>query len=142
MCDFSLKAVKSRPAKVGDKIITHNFGYGTTGFRDVDSPETMGEAVAVCVMPGTEIAFGGNIKTRACGGLFGGKNEFAHAVAVFRQVDRDTTHTHHDSLEMPDGQVVKLTLLEEGQTATVLQLPAEPKNEAEADEQRRLEVVA
>jgi hypothetical protein len=32
--------------------------------------------------------------------------------------------THHDALEFPDGQVVLLTRLCEGQRATVLQLPA------------------
>ena len=32
---------------------------------------------------------------------------------------------HHDVLEFPDGQVVLLTRLIEGQRATVLQLPAE-----------------
>jgi hypothetical protein len=30
---------------------------------------------------------------------------------------------HHDALEFPDGQILLLTLLEEGQQATVLQLP-------------------
>jgi hypothetical protein len=33
--------------------------------------------------------------------------------------DRD-----HDALEFPDGQIVLLTFLSEGQQATVLQLPA------------------
>src|SRR6266851_5782562 len=32
MCDFSLHNVKSRPAKVGDKLTTHNFITGTCGF--------------------------------------------------------------------------------------------------------------
>jgi hypothetical protein len=31
--------------------------------------------------------------------------------------------THHDALEFPDGQVVLVTRLCEGQRATVLQLP-------------------
>jgi hypothetical protein len=44
-------------------------------------------------------------------------------------------------LEMPDGQQVLLTLLEEGQNATVLQLPAVPRTEKEADEQKRAEYV-
>jgi hypothetical protein len=34
---------------------------------------------------------------------------------------------HHDALEFPDGRIVLLTLLREGQQATVLQLPAQPK---------------
>ena len=32
MCDFSLRAVKSRPAKIGDKLTTRGFGTGTRGF--------------------------------------------------------------------------------------------------------------
>ena len=31
--------------------------------------------------------------------------------------------THHDALEFPNGKIVLLTTLEEGQQATVLQLP-------------------
>jgi len=45
---------------------------------------------------------------------------------------------HHDALEFPDGRNVLLTLLCEGQVATVLQLPAQPKTEAEAREQERV----
>ena len=40
---------------------------------------------------------------------------------------------------MPDGQQILLTHLEEGQTATVLQLPAAPKTELEAEKQKRAE---
>ena len=29
MCDYSLHHVKTRPAKVSDKLTTHNFGTGT-----------------------------------------------------------------------------------------------------------------
>ena len=32
MCDFSLEAVRSRPAKVGDKLTTHTFNWGNKGF--------------------------------------------------------------------------------------------------------------
>jgi len=33
---------------------------------------------------------------------------------------------HHDAVEFPDGHIVLLTRLAEGQQATVLQLPADP----------------
>jgi hypothetical protein len=36
---------------------------------------------------------------------------------------------HHDALEFPDGEIVLLTHLSEGQQATVLQLPADPKTD-------------
>ena len=48
-----------------------------------------------------------------------------HKTAIFRQINQDNPRTHHDALEFPDGQIVLLNLLEEGQHATVLQLPAE-----------------
>jgi hypothetical protein len=44
---------------------------------------------------------------------------------------------HHDALEFPDGRIVLLTLLCEGQQAAVLQLPAKPKTAAEAAGQQR-----
>jgi len=44
--------------------------------------------------------------------------------AIFRQINQNNPSRHHDALEFPDGQIVLLTLLEEGQHATVLQLPA------------------
>jgi hypothetical protein len=57
MCDYSLQSVLSRPAKVGDKLTTRNFGTGTRGFATSDSP-----TVAVCVLPGTELAFSSEVK--------------------------------------------------------------------------------
>src|ERR1700720_1927822 len=56
MCDYSLMHVKSRPASVGDKLRTRNFGTGTRGFAACDDPTT-----AVCVLPGTELAFNSEI---------------------------------------------------------------------------------
>jgi len=61
----------------------------------------------------------------------------AHKTAIFRQINKEKMATHHDALEFPDGQVVLLTALDEGQRATVLQLPAEPKTAVEAESQRR-----
>ena len=36
----------------------------------------------------------------------------------------DCPHAHHDALEFPDGEIVLLTYLMEGQQAAVVQLPA------------------
>jgi hypothetical protein len=53
MCDYSMQHVASRPAKVGDVLITTRFAEGLTGgFSAVGEPH-----VAVCVLPGTELAF-------------------------------------------------------------------------------------
>ena len=61
----------------------------------------------------------------------------AHTTAIFRQVNKDNPRTHHDALEFPDGQIVPLTHVVEGQEATVLQLPAQPATAA----QQRLTLV-
>jgi hypothetical protein len=45
---------------------------------------------------------------------------------------------HHDGLEFPDGQIVLLTHVLEGQEATVLQLPAQPATAAEAKAHERV----
>ena len=119
MCDYSLFYVKSRPAKVGDKLITRDFGTGTRGFA---ASEDAG--VAVCVLPGTELSFAGEVASRPIGPLGWRKNVFNHTTAIFRQINKEKAMVHHDALEFPDGQIVLLTFLEEGQQATVLQLPA------------------
>jgi hypothetical protein len=62
----------------------------------------------------------------------------AHATAIFRQVDKDDPWKHHDALEFPDGRIVLLTRLSEGQEATVLQLPVQPTTAAETDAQKRV----
>ena len=136
MCDYSLHNVKSRPAKVSDKLTTRNFNTGTRGFA---APEDV--STAVCVLPGTELAFASQVR---CGpsGLFGLKvSTLNHSTAIFRQVNKDEPRAHHDALEFPDGQVVLLTDMVEGQEATVLQLPAQPATAAEEKEQERVAYV-
>ena len=136
MCDFSLQSVRSRPAKVGDKLVTRDFGTGTRGFSAAEDLR-----LAVCVMPGTELAFAGEV---AClpTGLLGWKTKtISHRTAIFRQVNKDKSAAHHDAIEFPDGRTVMLTHLCEGQAATVLQLPAQPATAAEADAQKRVTYV-
>ena len=132
MCDYSLHSVKSRPAKVGDKLTTRNFGTGTRGFA---APEDMN--IAVCVLPGTELSFAGEIRCLPAGLIAWRDKIIEHKTAIFRQINKGKVATHHDALEFPDGRIVLLTSLCEGQQATVLQLPAEPKTASEADAQRR-----
>jgi hypothetical protein len=134
MCDYSLQSVRSRPAKVGDKLVTLDFGTGTRGFSAFDDP-----ALAVCVLPGTELAFAGDVAIPPAG-LFRWKTEtIKHRTAIFRQVNKVKLAAHHDALEFPDGRTVLLTLLREGQAATVLQLPAQPTNAAEERERERVD---
>jgi len=136
MCDYSLHSVKSRRAKVGDKLTTRDFKTGTRGFA---APEDAN--MAVCVLPGTELAFGQAVSCRPRT-LFGWKARAVnHTTAIFRQINKDNLHTHHDALEFPNGEVVLLTDLFEHQEATVLQLPAQPATPAEAAAQKRVEMV-
>ena len=132
MCDYSLHNVKSRPAKVGDRLTTHNFNTGTRGFA---APEEV--STAVCVLPGTELAFANKVKCVSSRLLGWKATEINYATAIFRQINRSQPHMHHDALELPDGQTLLLTFLCEGQEATVLQLPAKPTTEAEARAQER-----
>jgi len=136
MCDYSLHNVKSRPAQVGDRLTTCNFGTGTRGFA---APEDAN--VAVCVLPGTELVFAGPVSYRPRS-LFGWKAYTGdQTTAIFRQINKRNLHTHHDALEFPDGQIVLLTDLFERQQATVLQLPAQPATAAEAADQKRVEFI-
>jgi hypothetical protein len=124
MCDYSLGSVASRPAKVGDKLVTSAFANSfTRGFAAV------GEAdIAVCLKPGTEIAFEKEAEyrhpfARLIPGLRFGKLD--GRVARFRKVNPLETAAHHDALEFADGRTVLLNLLRLDQHATVLQTPAE-----------------
>jgi hypothetical protein len=131
MCDYSLHSIKSRPAKIDDKLTTRDFGTGTRGFAASEVP-----SVAVCILPGTELAFANEVK-RLPVRLWPWRGAIGHKTAIFRQINKDRIAAHHDALEFPDGEIVLLTLLAEGQQATVLQLPAEPKTAAAAESQTR-----
>jgi hypothetical protein len=136
MCDYSLHQVQSRAAKVGDKLTTRNFGTGTRGFA---APENL--ATAVCILPGTELAFSEEIAFVPPNGPRSEVHKAGFKTAVFRQVNKDMPRMHHDALEFPNGQRVLLTDLCDGQAAVVLQLPAQPTTEAEAEAQKRVEYV-
>ncbi len=133
MCDFSLHHVKSRPAKVGDKLTTRDFGTGTRGFAAAEDA-----SMAVCLLPGTELSFAGEVRCVRWGLLGWRDKVINHKTAIFRQINKERAAAHHDALEFPDGQIVLLTFLYGGQQATVLQLPAEPKTVIESEAQKRV----
>ena len=134
MCDYSLHLVSFRPAKVGDKLVTTKFNNSLTrGFAAVGEPH-----VAVCLLPGTEVAFEREVECEHIFKVFRSQKLIGEKVARFRQIKMDEPNVHHDALEFPDGRIVLLTRLYEGQHATVLQLPAQPKMPAEADAQTRV----
>ena len=116
MCDYSLHAVASRPAKVGEALITTTFhGTSTRGFASESDPH-----IAVCMLPGTELAFAANVK-------YDNRWIWARSinfqVGKFAEIDPHIPHRHHDAVEFPDGSHVLVTQLCEGQRVTVLQLP-------------------
>ena len=118
MCDYSLHDVASRPARVGDELISTRFPASITrGFAASNEP-----GVAVCLLLGTELAFDNDVESEPRFPLFR-RRSIQQKVACFRQIDLDQPRTHHDALEFPDGQIVLVTSLIEGQRATVLQLP-------------------
>ena len=116
MCDYSLHAVASRPAEVGETLVTTTFrGTSTRGFASESDP-----TVAVCLLPGTELAFESEVKydnrwiwTRT----------IDSRVGKFGKIDPHVHDRHHDAIEFPDGNYVLVTQLCEGQRVSVLQLP-------------------
>ena len=118
MCDYSLHAVASRPAEASEVLVSTKFpGTYTRGFASASDPTT-----AVCLRPGTEIAFEQN--AFAEGTIF--RKNIGAKLARFRQIDLDRPAQHHDALEFSNGTIVKVTDLVVGQRARVVQLPAHP----------------
>jgi hypothetical protein len=131
MCDYSLQHVENRPARVGDKLVTTRFRESSTrGFAAIGEPN-----LAVCLLPGTEIAFDHEVE---CDRGFGflPNRKIQAKVARFRQIGRDQIYAHRDALEFPDGEIAMLTALREGQHATVLQMPASHVNRKAEESQR------
>ena len=126
MCDYSLHALASRPAQVGETLITTTFrGTSTRGFASESDRN-----VAVCLLPGTELAFAENVKYD---NRWIWTREVGFREGKFGRVDPDISDRHHDAIEFPDGSRVLVTLLCEGQRVTVLQLPMvhQPADRAE-----------
>jgi hypothetical protein len=136
MCDYSLQNVSTRPAAVGDQLVTRDFRTGTRGFADVAIP-----SVAICLLPGTEIAFPEGLPVVHRTLLGWRRKPVRYHTAIFRQINKQVLNVHHDALEFPDGHVMLLTTVAVGQKATVLQLPARPKTPAEAESQQRVAYV-
>jgi hypothetical protein len=128
MCDYSLSACKTRDAQVADELISgaivNEYGNRTTtkGFY------TKGvEDVAVCLRPGTELAFEMDVAFLDKHHYSVKERKVASRVACFREVNESVKYKHHDALEFSDGTVVFLNDLVEGQRCRVLQLPATVK---------------
>lgn len=118
MCDYSLQNLPSRPARLGEVLRTTSFrSTGTRGFAALQDATT-----AVCVMPGTELAFEGDV---VWGWNFLLFRKPTGNLVRFRQLNTDDPYVHHDAVEFPDGRTVLLTKLRPGQRAAVVQLPVQ-----------------
>jgi len=116
MCDYSLHAVASRPAKVGETLVTSSFyGTSTRGFAAKQEP-----GVAVCLLPGTELAFEHDVRYNR---FWLSTKDAGFRVAHFCQIAPRAPEQHRDALAFPDGNTVLVNLLSEGQHARVVQLP-------------------
>jgi hypothetical protein len=116
MCDYSLHAMATRPAEVGETVVTTTFrGTSTRGFA---SEKDL--SVAVCMLPGTELAFADDVKYDS---RWIWTRTINCRVGKFGKIDPHVPDRHHDAIEFPNGSYVLVTQLREGQRATVLQLP-------------------
>jgi hypothetical protein len=123
MCDYSLHAVASRPAEAGETLVTTSFrGTATRGFAAKEQP-----GVAVCLLPGTELAFEHDVRYNR---YWITTKKAGFRVARFCQIAPRAPEQHHDALSFPDGKTVLVNLLSEGQLARVIQLPVRPEKTA------------
>src|SRR6516162_8310354 len=116
MCDYSLHNVATRPARIEDKLVTTKFSNSITrGFAAIGEPH-----VAVCLLPGTEIAFDENVE---CEPMFGigilPNKKIGQRLACFRQINMPDATIPYGCLEFPGRQGGVVTGLCEGQRAMV-----------------------
>src|SRR5262249_15695684 len=118
-------------ARIGDKLVATKFPNSITrGFGAVDEPH-----VAVCLLPGTEIAFDQNVE---CEPSFGigilPHKKIGQRLARFRQINMDNARDPSRRVGIPGraGSAAHAPL--RGPGATVLQLPiaAHPASAEEA----------
>jgi hypothetical protein len=115
------------------RLLASSFSRSSHGFAAIGEPN-----VAVCLLPGTEIAFDKEVKKMG----FWLAKRTGQTTAVFRQLDKNIPSVFHDALEFADGQIVLLTRLKRGQRATVLQLPALPTASRGLTKEERTSVLA
>jgi hypothetical protein len=108
MCDYSLHNVKTRPAKVDDKLTTRSFGTGTRGFAASEDAR-----VAVCLMPGTELSFTDEVRRQRFWPWSGSVIE--HKTAIFRQINKEVPTSHRPGIPRWDHR--SLDLFGEGSTS-------------------------
>ena len=126
MCDYSIENCKTRDARVGDRLVSGRIrttdAAGWTRSKGFHAEGDNG--IAVCLRPGTELAFEDDVRWRqSCRWREGWDNTSSNRTAIFRELDVACDFVHHDALEFSDGGRIRVAWLSPGQTVVVLQLP-------------------
>jgi hypothetical protein len=94
-----LRLITARPVELTETIVTTEFfGTRTCGFASPFNPTT-----AICLGPGTEIAFDENAYIQGKQFRWPVKDRLAR----FRQIDFGKRTQHHDALEFANGRIVR-----------------------------------
>lgn len=117
MCDYSLELYQSRPARTGEKYVTHRFPSRTVGFVAPGDCQT-----AVCMAADTKLQLA-RIPVELRDKFDVGET----AQATFVRLDRNA-YQHRDAIRFDNGAEVTLQELGAGVTAhivTAIDAPAE-----------------
>ena len=133
MCDYSLHAVKTRDAQVGDTLITTKFSDHCGGLSQTVGLCTIAEKAnkfvheATCLRPGTELRLDAAPERGKYNWLLNllRKRLTNETTATFRKVHEDYPGVHHDALQFADGKIVTINSMALGQVMTVLQVPVD-----------------
>ena len=108
----------------------------TQGLATADDKEC-----AVCLVPGTELAFDAPLRGNANRFVPFFMKKFDFKTGKFVQLNVDNPYQHHDAIEFGDGGTVLINDLVEDQMLRVIQLPAPPQTAKEVKEQERAATV-
>lgn len=97
MCDYSLEMYRSRPARVGEKYVSHRFASGSIGFIAPGDTDT-----AVCMACDTKLKLV-NLPIHLRQQL-----DVGEAVVTFAHLD---VGPHHDGVRFANGEAVTLQQL-------------------------------
>ena len=129
MCDFSCSPLGRAPQRSATSLQLEISGPARAGSPH---PKILRRPSAFFL---TELAFSKEVALTTAGT---GELTIGQTVAIFRQINKEQPRAHHDALEFPDGRIVLLTMLCDGQEAAILQLPAQPTTAAEEEAQKRV----
>lgn len=119
MCDYSLTALRTRPAQVGEEYVTHRFPGGTIGFASPGDCTT-----AVCMQADTRLRLRGIPEDLRSKYRIGPDEE-----VIFVRLTRGP---YHDGIRFGNGVEVLLQELSPGIGATITKSLAQAIKEIKA----------